>query len=128
VNITRTSSDAWPANGPGWGLDKITDDRCAGTPSATVIPLCREFRAEDAAYTKWADTHPQGFVLNQRGAANSKAPTLHRVGCAAVAPRPGTDTSMAGSIRVCGPNATALEAWSVAHGTGTPSACGRCRP
>jgi hypothetical protein len=128
VHATRTSGDAWPANGSGWGLDKVPDDRAPQAPPAKVTPLCRAFHAEDAAYLKWVDTHPHGFVLNHWGAAASKAPTLHRVGCAAIAPRPGADASSAAAVRVCGPNATALEAWSVAQGTGPPSACRRCHP
>ena len=36
----------------------------------------------------WTDTHPEAFVMNLRRATGAKAPTLHRVGCPAVAPRP----------------------------------------
>ncbi len=128
VNAIRTPGDTWPSNRSGWGLDDGPGDHTPGAAPAKITPLCREFHAEDPAYRKWVDTHPDGFVLHQRGAATPKTPTLHRVGCAAIAPRPGTDTASSGALRVCGPNATALEAWSAAQGTGRPGTCRRCCP
>ena len=94
--------------------------------TATVTPMCRQFH-DEAAYLVWTGTHPHGLVLNQTRSARTKAPTLHRVGCAALAPREGSEALSSGVLRVCGPSGDALEAWSVAQGMGVPTACRRCR-
>ena len=91
--------------------------------------MCHEFSCDDAGYRSWVDTHPQGFVLNQPRPARPKAPTLHRVGCGALAGRDdGPQTFTDRAIKVCGPNADTLRAWSLARGTGAPTACRRCSP
>lgn len=97
-------------------------------PAAPVTPMCHEFSPEHPGYSAWTETHPEAFVMSQRRGAGAKAPTLHRVGCPAVAPRPASLTTTTGSVRVCAPSAAALAAWSEARGTGGPTACRRCCP
>jgi hypothetical protein len=104
--------------------------RGQGSPARQrdVTPLCHEFRHDHDGYLTWVETHPDGFVLNQPRTKRAKAPTLHRVGCGAVARRGGTEALAQGTVRVCGPTADALTAWSVARGVGPPTACRRCCP
>jgi len=153
VNTSRPPADPWGSNGLRWKLDNedTESDETASDDAAAVAeitPLCHEFVTDDAGYGTWMDSHPGGFVLNQPRSARSKAPTLHRVGCAVVAPRPGPETQSAPSdtdttsdtgttknsdpntnpVRVCGPSADALRTWSTSRGTGEPSACRRCCP
>ena len=126
VNATRKPGNSWPSNGSRWKLEKVGDD---ATPApAEVTPLCHEFFDDDGDYRTWVESHPQGFVLHQPRAPRSKAPTLHRAGCAAVAPRDETQARSTGAVRVCGPNPDALTTWSMARGTGQPTACRRCCP
>ena len=126
VKITRQSTDAHPSNGTRRKLDSVPG-RSRGAP-ASVTPLCHEFCDDDTGYVAWVASHPQGYVLNQPRMTRPKAPTLHRVGCAAVAPREGAGPLTAGTVKVCGPSADALQAWSVAQGADRPTACRRCDP
>ena len=127
----QTRADAWMSNGTPRKLEKPAEP---STTAAEVTPLCHEFFIDDAAYGMWMDAHPDGFVLNQPRSAASKAPTLHRVGCAVVTARPdfgaqGRDADSATApVRVCGPSVDALGMWSMARGTGRPRACRRCCP
>jgi hypothetical protein len=156
VPTTHGPTGAWPANGArrkfdpanagpladDTDLDDDTDPAAdtagsspppsdatatTGTTTATVTAMCRQFH-DEATYVVWAGAHPHGLVLNQTRSGRTKAPTLHRVGCAALAPREGSEALPAGVLRVCGPSGDALEAWSVAQGLGVPTACRRCRP
>jgi len=97
-------------------------------PRREITPLCHEFRHDHDGYLTWVETHPDGFVLNQPRTKGTKAPTLHRVGCGAVARRGATEALAQSAVRVCGPTADALSAWSVARGTGLPTTCRRCFP
>ena len=97
------------------------------TPATEVTPLCHEFSHDDTGYLAWVDTHPHGFVLNQPRAARSKTPIMHRVGCSLVAGRDDAlRTLTVTAVKVCGPSAEVLGAWSVARGTGQPAPCRRC--
>jgi hypothetical protein len=130
LNTARTATDRWRSNGSDGWLEKETDGASVPAP---VTPLCHEFFIDDAGYGTWMDAHPGGFVLNQPRSARSKAPTLHRVGCAVVARRPepvtGADLNItANTVRVCGPSVDALRTWSMARGTGPPVPCRRCCP
>ncbi len=126
VHATRSAKDAHPSNGARWNPEIVLG---LSTPAAAeVTPLCHEFCRDDAGYLAWVDSHPDGFVLNRPRAARSKPPTLHRIGCAAVARRDGGEALTAGAVKVCGPSADALEAWSMSRGTGQPTACRRCHP
>jgi hypothetical protein len=128
VNTTRNAADPWPSNGPRWRLEKVSDTSSPNEPApADVTPLCHEFFADDSGYDTWVQTHPQGFVLN-RPRARTKAPTLHRAACGALSQRGGSETRPSGTLRVCGPNLDALRTWSMARGTGEPTACRRCCP
>jgi hypothetical protein len=123
VNAARTSAARRPSNGP----RRDTATESADAPTTEVTPLCHEFSHDDAGYLAWVDTHPHGFVLNQPRAAGAKTPTMHRVGCASVAGHDdagGTLTVTA--VKVCGPSAEVLGAWSVARGAGQPAPCRRC--
>ncbi len=126
VNATGGAKDAHPSNGARWNPEIVHGLSSAAT--AEVTPLCHEFCRDDDGYLAWVDSHPDGFVLNRPHPARSKPPTLHRVGCAAVARRGGGEALTAGAVKVCGPRADALEAWSVARGTGRPTPCRRCHP
>jgi hypothetical protein len=105
-------------------------DDALDTPNSQateVTPLCREFSNDDAGYLAWVKAHPAGFVLNQPRAARAKTPTLHRVGCAVVSGRGDTvGTLTVTAVKVCGPSAEVLGAWSAARGAGPPTACRRC--
>ena len=126
VRAVRSPADAHPSNGTRRSLEPVPGpSREAG---AQVTPLCHEFCDDDPGYLAWVASHPDGYVLNQPRLARAKAPTLHRVGCAALAPRDGADALTAGAVKVCGPSAGALEAWSTARGAGRPRACRRCSP
>ena len=126
VHAARSPADAHPSNGARRSLEPVPGpSREAG---AQVTPLCHEFCDDDPGYLAWVASHPAGFVLNQPRLARSKALTLHRVGCAALAPRDGADALTAGAVKVCGPSSGALEAWSTARGEGRPRACRRCSP
>jgi hypothetical protein len=144
VNTTRTTADPWPSNGSRWRLEKVSDTSSPSDPataptaapehaagpdhaSAEVTPLCHEFFADDTGYDTWVETHPQGYVLNQPR-ARTKAPTLHRAACGALSQRGGSEARPSGTLRVCGPNVDALRTWSMARGTGEPTACRRCCP
>jgi hypothetical protein len=144
VPTTHGPTGTWPSNGTRWKFDPanaasladdadLANDTAGSSPpppdatTATVTAMCRQFH-DESTYHVWADTHPHGLVLNQPRSARTKAPTLHRVGCAALAPREGPEALPTGVLRVCGPSGDALEAWSAAQGMGVPSACGRCRP
>ena len=74
VNAIRTPGDTWPSNRSGWGLDDGPGDHTPGAAPAKITPLCREFHAEDPAYRKWVDTHPDGFVLHQRRCGDPQDP------------------------------------------------------
>jgi hypothetical protein len=111
-----------PPNGSEWRVQGVL------APRREVTPLCHEFRHDHDGYLTWVETHPDGFVLNQPRTARAKAPTLHRAGCGAVARRGATEALAQGALRVCGPTADALSAWSVARGTGLPTECRRCFP
>jgi hypothetical protein len=125
VNSARTSSGTSPSN----GTRRATPSETSKPGATEVTPLCNEFSYDDAGYLAWVETHPHGFVLNQPRAGRSTTPTVHRVGCAAVAGRVDTGESMTvTAIKVCGPSAEVLGAWSVARGTGCPTACRRCHP
>jgi hypothetical protein len=117
-----TSTDTRSANGGWWNPnhDDHDDDRGPG-PDPVMT-----FRPDDARYRLWIDAHPSAFVLN-RTESRSRTPTLHRVGCAAVQPRPQSAAATRG-VKVCGPSAEALRAWSAAQGSGRPAACRRCNP
>jgi hypothetical protein len=124
-----TRADSWMSNGSPRKLEKVAEPAAA----AAVTPLCHEFFIDDAAYATWMDAHPEGFVLNQPRSAPSKAPTLHRVGCAVVVARPdpeapGQRAGTTGTVRVCGLSVDALGTWSMARGTGRPTPCRRCCP
>jgi hypothetical protein len=124
VNATHAGRDRWPSDGSRWNIDKV-DDRPTPTP-AEVTPLCHEFFEDDDGYRTWVGSNPQGYVLNQP--AKSKAPTLHRAGCAVVVWRDGRVPRSTGAVRVCGPSPDALRTWSMARGTGQPNVCRRCCP
>jgi hypothetical protein len=122
-NSTEKSTERQPPNGERRddGLDT------SNSPATEVTPLCRVFSDDDTGYLAWVKAHPAGFVLNQSRAARAKNPTLHRVGCAVVAWRDDTvGTLTVTAVKVCGPSAAVLGAWSVAHGAGQPAACRRC--
>jgi hypothetical protein len=119
----RSPADAHPSNGARRVLEPVPGP---SRESARVTPLCHEFCDDDPGYLAWVESHPEGYVLNQPRLARVKAPTLHRVGCAALAPRHGADALTAGAVRVCGPSADALDTWSTTRGAGRPRACRRC--
>ncbi len=98
------------------------------TSGTRPTPMCHEFSYDDAGYRTWVQTHPDGFVLNQPRTARTKAPTLHRVGCGVIADRGEGETLTVTAIKVGGPSADTLRTWSVARGTGRPTACRRCNP
>jgi hypothetical protein len=136
VNATRGSGATWPSSVTRWRFEKVN-----GTSSSTTAhdgaskdtapedpASCREFRDDEASYLAWVDTHLDGLVLNQPRSARAKAPTLHRVGCAALTRRVETGDLPTGVFRVCGPSPEALVAWSRERGTGEPIACRRCHP
>jgi len=126
ANATRQPKDAHPSNGARRRLEPGPGP--SGGAPASVTPLCHEFCDDDSGYLAWVASHPQGYVLNQPRMTRPKAPTLHRVGCAAVAPRDGVEALTAGTVKVCGPSADALQAWSMAQGADRPTACRRCDP
>jgi len=126
MHSSRPSPEPWAANGSRWKFDNEDGDSDETTAVAEITPLCHEFFTDDAGYGTWMVGHPGGFVLNQPRSAASKPPTLHRVGCAVVAPKD-TDTNK-NAVRVCGPSADALRTWSMARGTGEPTPCRRCCP
>jgi hypothetical protein len=126
VHSSRPSPEPWAANGSRWKFDNEDGDSDEATAVAEITPLCHEFFTDDAGYGTWMTGHPGGFVLNQPRSAPSKPPTLHRVGCAVVAPKD-TDANK-NAVRVCGPSADALRTWSMARGTGEPTPCRRCCP
>jgi hypothetical protein len=124
VNAARTPSDTRPSNGSRREAPDATT-----TTATEVTPLCHEFSHDDAGYLAWVEAHPRGFVMNQPRAARPKTPTMHRVGCAAVSWHEGTGENLtANAVKVCGPSADVLGAWSVARGGAVPTACRRCRP
>jgi hypothetical protein len=87
------------------------------------------FHRDDAGYAAWVETHPAGFVLNHRRAPHDAPPTLHRVGCPALAARDRHNADLTSRTpKICGSNAALLWAWSEEHGRGEPSVCRRCRP
>ena len=96
--------------------------------AALVRTMCHEFSPEQPGYAAWTETHPEAFVISLRRGAGAKTPTLHRVGCPAVAPRPASLAATTGSVRVCAPSAATLAAWSEARGLGGPTPCRRCHP
>jgi hypothetical protein len=114
-----------PSNGARPRSDSAPN--AAPPASADVTPLCREFCGDDAGYRAWVGTHPDGYVLNAPPGARSAPPTLHRVGCAALARRSGnTGPLTAQAVKVCGPSAEMLGAWSEARGSQPPKPCARC--
>jgi hypothetical protein len=130
LKTARATSDPRASNGSRGKSGRDIDDSWVSAP---VTPLCHEFFTDDAGYGTWMDAHPEGYVLNQPRSARSKAPTLHRVGCAVVARRPEAvtlpdATDAVPTVRVCGPNVDALRTWSMARGTGSPAPCRRCCP
>ena len=141
LNTTRTSGDPWSSNGSRWKLEKVSEagdepehpsDHAeqaehAEHAAVEVTPLCHEFFVDDTGYDTWVEAHPQGFVLNQPR-ARAKAPTLHRAACSALSLRGEAEARSSGTLRVCGPNVDALRTWSMARGTGEPTACRRCCP
>jgi hypothetical protein len=127
ANARRTSADQPTSNGSQRGLESRPGP--STPPPAEVTPLCREFSPDDTGYRAWVDSHPQGFVLNQPRTPRPQAPTLHRVGCAALAGRDGGPQTLTDrAIKVGSPSADTLKAWSVARGTGAPTTCRRCNP
>jgi hypothetical protein len=123
VNAARSPAERRPPNGA--RRDPATES--PDTPATEVTPLCHEFSHDDTGYLAWVDTHPHGFVLNQPRAARSKTPIMHRVGCSLVAGRDDAlRTLTVTAVKVCGPSAEVLGAWSVARGTGQPAPCRRC--
>jgi hypothetical protein len=124
MNTARPPTDTRLSNGPRRETPGATT-----TAGSEVTPLCHEFSHDDAGYLAWVEAHPGGFVMNQPRAASPKTPTMHRVGCAAVSWHEGTSESLtANAVKVCGPSAEVLGAWSEARGGAQPSACRRCRP
>jgi hypothetical protein len=123
VNSVHSTTDTRSSNGTWWRAEKETDP-----PTAQAEAVLR-FDDDDAGYMTWVNTHAEGFVLNQTRLVRPKAPTLHRAGCPSLsAARGAGQTLTVRAVKVCGPNADALAAWSMAQGSGLPTACRRCGP
>jgi hypothetical protein len=114
---TRSSPGAW------WNPHHDEHD---GDPRAERDAVVT-FGSDDSRFRTWLNAHPDGYVLN-RTEAGSKTPTLHRSGCAAIQARPRAGAAATRALKVCGPSAEALRAWSAAQGSVHPTACRRCHP
>lgn len=82
---------------------------------------------DDASYSWWRDTHPDGFVLAVRARS---APLLHRAKCSEVDRdrHPGRLRAK-GARQICSDTKSSLRAWASQEGTvGLIDRCPKCGP
>lgn len=94
--------------------DKAADD----------FPEVSEFDGDDAGYSWWRNTHPDGFVLALRA---RHPPLLHRARCSDVDRdrRPGR-LKAKGSRQICADTKSALRAWAREQVEGDDQLLARC--
>ncbi|MBW3630529.1 MAG: hypothetical protein KY464_14690 [Gemmatimonadetes bacterium] len=84
---------------------------------------------DDASYSWWRDTHPEGFVLAVRA---RHPPLLHRATCSDVDPdRKSGRLKAKGSRQVCADMKSALRAWAdreIPDGGKLLARCPKCGP
>lgn len=93
------------------------------------------FKGDDAAYLRWLDRHPEGFVLNIEHTLNLNNTVLHRASCPTIG-RANKNVSMGGFtqrsyIKICDNSVVALRRWVQSRGRldGTFSKiCSICEP
>jgi len=88
-----------------------------------------EFVADDAGYSWWRNTHPNGYVLAMR---RRQPPLLHRARCDDIDPdRHAKRLSATGSRQLCSPAKASLRAWlkvEMPDMSGTLERCPKCSP
>lgn len=84
---------------------------------------------DDATYSWWRDTHPDGFVLAVRA---RHAPILHRSGCSEVdRDRHSKRLKAKGARQICAETKSALRSWhgrEVPEHAGLIDRCTKCGP
>lgn len=107
-----------------------------GEEEATVLRArgAVEFTGDDAAYLKWLDEHPSGFVINTRRHRSPQYMVLHKATCGIIKSTRGIPDggyTTRGYVKVCSTNLDALKAWVRRHGRPDGSfskACDACKP
>jgi hypothetical protein len=96
--------------------------------SPEAFPATEE-HTDDASYSWWRDSHPDGFILAVRA---RKAPILHRAGCSEVdRDRHGKRLKAKGSRQICADAKSALRSWharEVPEHAGLIERCIKCGP
>lgn len=87
------------------------------------------FQDNDAGFTRWRDTHPDGYIVNHAREPGPGYLKLHRTACSTLqgmAPARGDNWTIA-YAKSCSEDLSELRVWAASLG-GTLDPCQRCAP
>ncbi|MBI3675184.1 MAG: hypothetical protein HY243_01020 [Proteobacteria bacterium] len=88
----------------------------------------QQFVHDDAAYLRWLEANPEGYVINSFVQPTSNYLILHRASCRHINTPNRTNWTTTGFIKTCSSDVSALEAWTASVAGGSPSPCEACKP
>ncbi|WP_212844906.1 hypothetical protein [Catellatospora sp. IY07-71] len=90
--------------------------------------MARTFHDEDAAFERWRDSHPDGFVVNHDPIPKASYVVLHRADCVRLRSSRGSNWTRTYG-KTCAERLEDIEAWADATvATRDIHLCGFCQP
>jgi hypothetical protein len=93
-------------------------------------PMATTFKDEEAAYGRWLNSNPHGYVVNTTRSPSAAYWILHRATCGSLRLQPNQSARTGEYIKVCSTSIDDLRQWArnSVEARAELHACGLCKP